>query len=269
MPSSTDNPELGIYQLPPYHLLNPQGRSPVVLVCEHASRHIPLELQRLGLDQAAAEEHIAWDIGALALAEELSRRLDAPLLAAGYSRLLIDLNRPLEAPDSIPPHSEVYPVPGNRELSETVRRYRQDCLFHPFHQRLTQLLDERQAAGVPTRVVGVHSFTTADPARWLPGCFIATPAPTPGASSTVCAGTAWKSPATSPMRSTRRKTLPFRCMATHAVWKRCCWRSATMDCARRMRCTPGPSVCIPGSDAMTGTAGRQQRERGPLRVRRR
>ncbi|PXB98567.1 N-formylglutamate amidohydrolase, partial [Pseudomonas aeruginosa] len=50
MPSSTDNPELGIYQLPPYHLLNPQGRSPVVLVCEHASRHIPLELQRLGLD---------------------------------------------------------------------------------------------------------------------------------------------------------------------------------------------------------------------------
>ena len=80
---------------------------------------------------------------------------------------------------------------------------------------------------------------------------------------------AWKSPATSPMRSTRRKTLPFRCMATHAVWKRCCWRSATMDCARRMRCTPGPSVCIPGSDAMTGAAGRQQRERGPLRVRRR
>ena len=44
----------------PYRLLNPEGRSPVVLVCEHASRHIPLELQRLGLDQAAAEEHIAW-----------------------------------------------------------------------------------------------------------------------------------------------------------------------------------------------------------------
>lgn len=49
MPSFTDNPELGIYQLPPYRLLNPEGRSPVVLVCEHASRHIPLELQRLGL----------------------------------------------------------------------------------------------------------------------------------------------------------------------------------------------------------------------------
>ncbi len=36
MPSFTDNPELGIYQLPPYRLLNPEGRSPVVLVCEHA-----------------------------------------------------------------------------------------------------------------------------------------------------------------------------------------------------------------------------------------
>ena len=237
MPSFTDNPELGIYQLPPYRLLTPKG-SPVVLVCEHASRHIPLELQRLGLDQAAAEEHIAWDIGALALAEELSRRLDAPLLAAGYSRLLIDLNRPLEAPDSIPPHSEIYPVPGNRELSETVRRYRQDCLFHPFHQRLTQLLGERQAAGVPTRVVGVHS---------LPGV--------PRQTRPLVAGVLYRNAGAyagrildglrrhglevagnqQPMRSTRRKTLPFRCMATHAVWKRCCWRSATMDCARRMR----------------------------------
>ena len=55
-----------------------------------------------------------------------------------------------------------------------MRRYRQDCLFHPFHQRLTQLLDERQAAGVPTRVVGVHSFTPVyhgRPARWLPGSY--------------------------------------------------------------------------------------------------
>ncbi|MBH9394494.1 N-formylglutamate amidohydrolase [Pseudomonas aeruginosa] len=131
----------------------------MVLVCEHASRHIPLELQRLGLDEAAAQEHIAWDIGALALAEQLSRHLDAPLLAAGYSRLLIDLNRPLEAPDSIPPPREIYPVPGNHALSEAVRRYRQDCLFHPFHDRLAQLLDQRQAAGLPPRGVGVHSVT--------------------------------------------------------------------------------------------------------------
>ncbi|SDI62553.1 N-formylglutamate amidohydrolase [Pseudomonas panipatensis] len=151
--------EAGLYREPPYRLLNAQGRSPVLLVCEHASRYIPAELQQLGLDDAAAQEHIAWDIGALALAEALSARLDAPLLAAGYSRLLIDLNRPLAAPDSIPEHSEIYPIPGNCKLDAATRAQRQAAIFEPFHRRLGELIDQRLAAGVPLRLVGVHSFT--------------------------------------------------------------------------------------------------------------
>ncbi|MDF3933449.1 N-formylglutamate amidohydrolase [Pseudomonas citronellolis] len=156
MPASTES---GLYHEPPFRLLNPQGRSPVLLVCEHASRYIPAELAQLGLDDAAAREHIAWDIGALALAEALSARLDAPLLVAGYSRLLIDLNRPLTAPDSIPAHSEVYPIPGNLRLGEADRRERQARLFEPFHRTLAELIDQRLAGGQPTRIVGVHSFT--------------------------------------------------------------------------------------------------------------
>ncbi|KAF1053557.1 MAG: hypothetical protein GAK43_01336 [Stenotrophomonas maltophilia] len=174
MPASTDHAidERGLYRDPPYHLVNPQGRSPVLLVCEHASREIPAELAQLGLDEHAAREHIAWDIGALALAEALAERLDAPLLVAGYSRLLIDLNRPLAAPDSIPQHSEVYPIPGNQALSEAARRERQTAIFEPFHRALAQLLDARQAAGLPTRLVGVHSFTAAYrgvPRPWTAG----------------------------------------------------------------------------------------------------
>ena len=86
MQSSTES---GLYRRPPFEIVNPQGKSPVLLVCEHASRYIPEELAQLGLDDAAAAEHIAWDIGALDLARELSARLDATLLVANYSRLLM------------------------------------------------------------------------------------------------------------------------------------------------------------------------------------
>lgn len=173
MPPST---EAGLYQRPPFELVNPHGTSPVLLVCEHASRYIPEALAQLGLDDAAAAEHIAWDIGALELARELSARLDATLLVANYSRLLIDLNRPLSAPDAIPEHSEIYPIPGNCNLSAAARQERVKRLFEPFHQQLSALLDARQDAARPTRLVGVHSFTPCyrgEPRPWVAGVLYA------------------------------------------------------------------------------------------------
>lgn len=159
MRESIECPESGLYTGPAYQLLRENAEHPLVLVCEHASRYIPVALNDLGLDETAAREHIAWDIGALALAECLSATLGATLLSANYSRLLIDLNRPLHVPDSIPPQSEIYEVPGNHSLDEVTREYRQRCLFHPFHDRLRSLIDQRLAAGRPVRVVGIHSFT--------------------------------------------------------------------------------------------------------------
>ncbi|ABA73799.1 putative N-formylglutamate amidohydrolase family protein [Pseudomonas fluorescens Pf0-1] len=148
-----------MYTRPVYNLSREDSTHPLILVCEHASRYIPEALNNLGLDDTAAREHIAWDIGALALAEQLSEQLGATLLSANYSRLLIDLNRPRHALDSIPAQSEIYQVPGNRELDEATREYRRQSLFKPFHTRLQQLIDARLAEGRPVRVVGIHSFT--------------------------------------------------------------------------------------------------------------
>jgi predicted N-formylglutamate amidohydrolase len=159
MRESIECAESGLYTEPPYRLIRENAEHPLILVCEHASRFIPAALNDLGLDETAAHEHIAWDIGALALAERLSETLGATLLSANYSRLLIDLNRPLHVPDSIPPQSEIYQVPGNQSLDEATRQYRQQCLFHPFHDRLRSLIDQRLADNRPTRVVGIHSFT--------------------------------------------------------------------------------------------------------------
>jgi len=159
MHACTESAELGLYTRPVYNLIREDSTHPLILVCEHASRYIPDALNNLGLDDTAAREHIAWDIGALELAEQLSEKMGATLLSANYSRLLIDLNRPRHAPDSIPAQSEIYQVPGNRELDEATREYRRQCLFKPFHTRLQQLIDKRLAEGRPVRVVGIHSFT--------------------------------------------------------------------------------------------------------------
>src|SRR3546814_15248109 len=83
-----------------FRCLNEQGRSPVVLICEHASNHIPAEYDGLGLDAETLHDHIAWDIGAAAVTRALSRKLDAVAFLGTFSRLLIDLNRPVHVATS-------------------------------------------------------------------------------------------------------------------------------------------------------------------------
>lgn len=144
---------------PPVAVFNRPGRGRVLLICEHASNFIPPAYQGLGLAAGDQQRHIAWDIGALGLAKALARRLNAPLVHATYSRLLLDLNRPLAAADSIVHSSEGIVVPGNAGLPEADARYRQQRIYQPFHAALGALVDQRLAAGLPTAVVSIHSFT--------------------------------------------------------------------------------------------------------------
>ena len=138
---------------------NEAGSSPILLICEHASSHIPDEYAHLGLAPEDRLRHIAWDIGAAALARRLSAQLDAPLFLAGYSRLLIDCNRPPGSPSSIPTRSEDTEIPGNQGLSGAEVAARTAAWFTPFQAAVTGLLDARVAAGRPGILIGVHSFT--------------------------------------------------------------------------------------------------------------
>lgn len=143
----------------PAALHNRTGRGSALLLCEHASARIPEAFAGLGLHEADRQRHIAWDIGALALARGLADALDAPLVHATYSRLLLDLNRPVDAPDSIVERSEGTDVPGNHALSAAHRALRQRRIYEPFHSAVSALIDERLAAGLATAVVSIHSFT--------------------------------------------------------------------------------------------------------------
>ncbi|GGK46818.1 N-formylglutamate amidohydrolase [Salinarimonas ramus] len=144
---------------PPVTVENEGGTSPVLLVCEHASRFIPVRYQGLGLAEPDLSRHIAWDIGAAELARALSRRLDATLVLCGYSRLLVDCNRPLSSPTLMPAMSETTPVPGNAAIDAAERERRIAGIFRPFQDTVAAQLDAHAARGVRSTVVGVHSFT--------------------------------------------------------------------------------------------------------------
>ncbi len=113
----------------------------------------------LGLPSAELGRHIAWDIGALAVARHLSAALDAPLVAQNYSRLVIDCNRDPAVESSIPPISEHSQIPGNEHLSTAAREQRRLEIFEPYHARIRALLDARAAQGKPTILLAQHSMT--------------------------------------------------------------------------------------------------------------
>ncbi|MGB3244720.1 MAG: N-formylglutamate amidohydrolase [Sulfitobacter sp.] len=134
-------------------VLNPEGGSSVVVVCEHASCFIPEEFGCLGLSGDDQKSHAAWDLGAMAVAKGLSERLDAKLIASGISRLVYDCNRPPSAPDAMPSQSEVIKVPGNVDLTPEQRRDRIKRYYDPFRAKLNEALLAKSV------LVTIHSFT--------------------------------------------------------------------------------------------------------------
>jgi predicted N-formylglutamate amidohydrolase len=151
---------LGAADVPPVFEKNAAGRSPFLLTCDHYGRLIPQALGDLGLPSSEMERHIAWDVGIAGVAEQLSRALDAHLVAQRYSRLVIDCNRPPDAPSSIPLISEATMIPGNDGLAREAADERRRRIFEPYHRRISEIIDARLQAGVPTVLVSLHSFTS-------------------------------------------------------------------------------------------------------------
>lgn len=135
-------------------VIHSQGQGGALVLCEHASAHIPARYGDLGLRPEWRKSHAAWDPGALALSEVLSAALEAPLVAGGVSRLVYDVNRPPEAASAIPVRSEVVEIPGNAGLTDAQRQERIEAVYRPFCAAVDALLDAR-----PRAVITVHSFT--------------------------------------------------------------------------------------------------------------
>jgi predicted N-formylglutamate amidohydrolase len=132
---------------------------PLILVCEHASNAFPAQWGDLGLSTDQRAAHIAWDPGALGLAENLAQSLDATLVEARVSRLIYDLNRPPHSKGAMPQTSEIHEVAGNHNLTATDRLARTNAIYQPFHNALRTLIAGRLAQGQIPQIITIHSFT--------------------------------------------------------------------------------------------------------------
>lgn len=143
----------------PFITLPAKSHSPVFVFCDHATNHIPASLNNLGLSDADLSRHIAWDIGAEALTRQFCKTYGAAGLLAGFSRLVIDPNRPIGTDGSIPEVSDATIIPGNQNLNDAEQSTRVDQFYTPYHQALEAGLDAAQARFIDPLIISIHSFT--------------------------------------------------------------------------------------------------------------
>jgi len=143
----------------PYRLINENGSSVLLIICDHASNRVPEEYGGLGLPSAALQRHIAWDIGAAGVTEMLARRFDATAVLSEVSRLLVDCNRHFEDPSLAPAVSDGTEVPANRNLSPAERGRRWRTYHQPYHAAVAKRLEARLARGQDPVLLSIHSMT--------------------------------------------------------------------------------------------------------------
>ncbi len=142
---------------PVVHISKAEGAPLALVVCEHASNRVPEFLGDMGLSPDALQSHIAWDPGALPVAQALSQHLSAPLVHGGISRLVYDCNRPPEASDAMPTRSEDITIPANANLTPAQRAERVAHIYRPFETALSDEIARHQ--DTLQLMVTIHSFT--------------------------------------------------------------------------------------------------------------
>ncbi len=154
----TADPLIGAGDPPAFDVVNADGGAALQLVCDHASRSVPAALGSLGLDGGQFLRHIAHDIGAADVTRLVAQGMDAQAVLAGYSRLVIDVNRPPGHPQSIPETSDRTPIPGNRNLSGAEQNLRVADLFEPYHDAIMEAQAHLWRRGRPPALFSIHSF---------------------------------------------------------------------------------------------------------------
>lgn len=126
---------------------------PVVLItCEHGGNTIPVAYREmLAGSKSLLDTHRGLDIGALQMAKALAAALQAPLIFATVSRLLVDLNRSIGHPQL---HCEA--------IRKAPAAFREEILkqhYLPYRAHAEQLVGETIKEHGQVLHVSSHSFT--------------------------------------------------------------------------------------------------------------
>lgn len=145
-----------------------------LVTCDHATNTVPPQVNggTLGLPREDMERHIAYDLGAYGVAQHLGELLNSPVIAANFSRLVIDPNRGEDDPTLLMKLYDGSVIEGNRHADATERERRLDLCYRPYHRELERL------ASLPHMVIlSIHSFTRQlrgrDPRPWHIGLLYA------------------------------------------------------------------------------------------------
>ena len=69
----------------PFEILNEESKEAIILICDHASNHVPHKYKNLGLKTEKLNQHIGWDIGAAEITRKLSEIFNATAILCGTS----------------------------------------------------------------------------------------------------------------------------------------------------------------------------------------
>ena len=123
-----------------------------LVTCEHGGNRVPAAYRQLFTDATRLlESHRGYDVGALSLAREIARQLDADLVYATTTRLLVDLNR---SPSHLQAFSQI-----TRALPAAERAKILACHHTPYRQRVEDWIAARLSTGHRVFHLSCHSFT--------------------------------------------------------------------------------------------------------------
>lgn len=127
----------------------------LVFTCEHASAELPAPWQWPDEDRWLVDTHWASDIGAAAFTRRVARLMRAPAVLAGFSRLLIDPNRPLESDTLFRQNADGKTVQLNQMLLEAERTRRIERFYGPYHAAVRAMVQRSRG----DTVFSIHTFT--------------------------------------------------------------------------------------------------------------
>jgi len=138
---------------------NERLSSKFIVTCEHAMTNLPPEKSwgKADLARDLPSLHWASDPGALELAEELADAIRAPLIHSLYSRLFVDVNRPVSSSTLARLLADGQPVELNDDvkvskdvLVERIMKY-----YLPYHGEIERIASQVLAQ----TAISVHTFT--------------------------------------------------------------------------------------------------------------
>ena len=124
----------------------------ILISCEHADHIIPSKYQSYFKDaENDLLSHKGYDMGSYEIAKYLARNLHAPIFIQKVSRLLIEMNRSLDATDLF----SKYSIP----MAEESRRELLEKYYYPYRNEVEYKVKQLLSNGKEVLHLSIHTFT--------------------------------------------------------------------------------------------------------------